>query len=137
MADVTFIDHSREAIEAMQEAVNAALDAMGLQAVSHAKNNLTAAGRVNTGNLRNSISHAVHEGVAYIGTNINYALYVEMGTGVYIAGGRKSPWAFQDADGNWHFTRGIPPSHFLKNAAADHVDEYKSIAETVIKAHQP
>lgn len=141
MADVKLIDNSDEAIEAMHTAVEAALEAIGQQAVTHAKQNITEAGRVDTGALRNSVSHivATDENAVYVGTNQEYAVFNELGTGIYLdgGGGRQTPWAYQDAKGEWHRTRGIRPIHFLKNAVQDHTDEYKSIAETVIKAHQP
>lgn len=141
MSTVRFTDNSAAAIEAMNEAVEAALEAIGQQAVSHAKSNITEAGRVATGALRNSVSHlvATDEKAVYVGTNQEYAVFNELGTGIYLdgGGGRQTPWAYQDANGNWHRTRGMQPIHFLKNAVQGHESEYQSIAEQVIKAHQP
>lgn len=137
MADVKFIDNSDEAIEAMHTAVEAALEAIGQQAVSHAKSNITEAGRVDTGALRNSVSHVVatDENAVYVGTNQDYAVYHELGTGIYTEGGRgrQTPWSYRDAKGEWHRTRGIRPIHFLKNAAANHTDEYIRIIEQTMK----
>lgn len=132
MADVKIIDHSDEVLKALSEAEEAALEAMGQQGVSYAKTNITEAGRVDTGALRNSISHLVveKETAVYIGTNMEYAIYNELGTGIYAEGGRgrKSPWAYQDAKGNWHRTNGMRPIHFLKRAASEHGKEYQAIA---------
>ena len=140
MSDVTFIDNSDEVIAAMSEAVEAALEAIGQQAVSHAKSNITEAGRVDTGALRNSVSHlvATDEEAVYVGTNQEYAVFNEMGTGIYLdgGGGRQTPWSYQDAKGTWHRTSGMPPIHFLKNAVQGHEDEYKAIAEQMIKSHE-
>lgn len=140
MADIRFTNNSDEAISEMNEAIEAALEAIGQQAVSHAKSNITEAGRVDTGALRNSISHLVDksEETVYIGTNQEYAVFNELGTGIYLdgGGGRQTPWSYQDAKGNWHRTSGMKPIHFLKRAAQDHADEYKAIAEHVIKSHQ-
>lgn len=140
MADVRFTDNSDDAISEMREAIQAALEAVGQQAVSYAKSNITEAGRVDTGALRNSISHLVDMGeeAVYIGTNQEYAVFNELGTGIYLdgGGGRQTPWSYQDAKGNWHRTSGMPPTHFLKRAAQDHADEYAAIAEQVIKSHQ-
>ena len=36
-----------------------------------------------TGILRNSITHEVEGNKAYVGTNISYAPYVEIGTGIF------------------------------------------------------
>lgn len=125
--DIIFTDNTGEIIRAVEEAAEAALEACGNQAVSHAKTVITEASRANTGALRNSVSHRVQGKDCYIGTNMSYAIFHEYGTGIYIAGGRKSPWAFQDSNGNWHMTRGVPPIHFLKHAAEDHAAEYKEI----------
>lgn len=131
MADVQFrlTDNSEAVLKALDQTTQAALEACGQQAVSHSKSIVTAAGRVKSGALRNSINSIVSGKTAYIGTNISYAKYHEMGTGVYIAGGRQSPWAFQDEKGKWHMTRGVSPIHFIKNAVADHVAEYKRIIQ--------
>ncbi len=128
-----FTDHSREYLSEFERASRAALEAVGNQAVSHAKNNVTAAGRKDTGKMRNDISYRVQGKDVYVGTNTKYAPFHEMGTGIYISGGRKSPWAYQDAEGNWHFTRGLPPIHFLKRAAQEHIAEYKAILKRIFK----
>ena len=137
MSDVTITDNSDEVLDAMTRAVLASLEAVGQQAVTHAKQNITEAGRVDTGALRNSVSHAVDRGenAVYIGTNQEYAVFHELGTGIYLegGGGRQTPWSYQDAKGEWHRTRGIRPIHFLKNAAADHSDEYIAIMEKTMK----
>ena len=62
---------------------------------------------------------------------------VELGTGIYATGGngRKSPWVWRDKNGKYHFTRGMKPTHFMKNALSrqDHVDEYREIYEKQLK----
>ena len=134
MADVTIIDRSEEVLSALSTQIEAALEACGQQAVSHSKQNITQAGRVDTGALRNSMNHLVQGDTCYVGTNTDYAIYNEMGTGVYIGGGRNTPWAFQGSDGKWHRTRGMKGIHFLKNAIANNVDEYKKIIEQQLKS---
>ncbi len=75
---------------------------------------------VKTGNLRSSITHKVTplamEGV--IGTAIDYAPYVEVGTGIYstMGGGRQGGWVYVDASGQGHHTMGSRPQPFLKPA---------------------
>ncbi len=88
---------------------------------------------VDTGGLRNSISHKVHEDNAYIGTNKEYAAYVELGTGKYYKGGRQDPWVYKDEKGNWHMTHGQRAQPYLKPAAADHMQTYKNIIEDEMK----
>ena len=129
------VDNTDKILKELEQQCKAALEACGNQAVTHAKQNITSAGRVDTGALRNSISHQVEDDTCYVGTNQEYAIYNEYGTGIYVEDGtgRQSPWAFQDKNGEWHMTHGMKPIHFLKNALADHVDEYKKIIEQQLK----
>lgn len=129
--NVTFRDNSKEVLSAMQEAAAGALELCGLTAEGYAKKLCP----VDTGNLRNSISHTVDEGemAAYIGTNIAYAPYVELGTGRYVAGGRPTPWVYRDERGNWHWTRGNPAQPFLVPAVRDHAQTYRSILANELK----
>lgn len=135
MADVEIRleDNSEEVLEALKAAALRALERCGLQAEGYAKD-LTP---VDTGNLRNSITHQVSEDglEVYIGTNVEYAPYVELGTGVYAegGGGRPTPWVYQDEKGQWHWTRGNPAQPFLKPAVADHAQTYRNIIEDELK----
>lgn len=131
---VTFEDHKDEILEAMQEQVAEALEAVGMDAASTAANNVDAAGLVDTGTLKNSISHAVDGNTVYVGTNVSYAIYHELGTGKYAeSGGRQDPWRYQDREGNWHTTSGVPAKHFLKAAVEMHASEYAQIISDKLK----
>lgn len=74
---------------------------------------------VDTGDLRNSITHEVDDGVGIVGTNKEYAPYVEFGTGIFAVegNGRDTPWSYQDDKGEWHTTVGQKPQPFLEPAA--------------------
>lgn len=130
--DVNITDNSEEFIKAMEQKKAAALEAVGISAEAHAKL-LTPVGI--TGRLRSSISHAVKGDDVYIGSNLYYAPFVELGTGIYASDGkgRKSPWAYQDSKGVWHNTRGIKPRHMLKKAASEHTQEYKDIIKRIME----
>ena len=132
---VKFEDHKEEILEAMKEQVAAALEAIGMDASSTAANNVDAAGLVDTGTLKNSISYAVEDTTVYIGTNVSYAIYHELGTGQYAegGGGRQDPWRYQDSKGNWHTTSGVPAKHFLKSAVESHSTEYQRIITDTLK----
>ena len=93
--------------QASNEAIARALEAIGLQAEGYAKMLCP----VDTGNLRNSITHTYDsfERKAYIGTNVEYAAYVEYGTSK---------------------TKAQP---YLKPAVTDHADEYKQMVEYFLK----
>jgi HK97 gp10 family phage protein len=120
-------DHSDEVLAALQEAAERALEKCGLVAEGYAKR----LAPVDTGNLRNSITHKVdpEEPAVYIGTNSEYGAYVELGTGKYYPGGRPTPWKYQDANGNWHWTAGNKAQPYLKPAVADHANQYRAIIE--------
>lgn len=72
--DVTITDNSGEFLNALPEQIEQALTAIGITAESYAKDICP----VDTGRLRNSITHAVDmsENAAYIGTNVEYATFV-------------------------------------------------------------
>ena len=95
---ITLIDNSGLARESLEAACLQALEKCGLTAEGYAKLMCP----VDTGNLRNSITHQVQptELACYIGTNSEYGAYVELGTGKYYPGGRPTPWGRQDARGN-------------------------------------
>ena len=108
--EVKVTNNSQIFIDAKNEAVAAALEAMGLTAERHAKEDSP----VDTGRLRNSITHAVDEGeqAVYIGTNVEYAKYVELGESAKHTTGK---------------------AHFLRDAASKHGTEYKRIAENILR----
>lgn len=75
-----------------------------------------------TGELRRSITSKVEhtedgiQGVIY--TPLEYAPYVEYGTGLFAEnGGRQDvPWHYQDDKGEWHTTSGQHPQPFMRPA---------------------
>ena len=131
---VTFNDYSDEVLEAFDEACERALERCGNQAEGYAKD----LAPVDTGALRNSISHKVvdSEPAAYIGTNSEYGAYKEFGTGHYstIGGGTpKGKWAYLDEEGNWRIGKPQPAKPFLKPAVANHAQTYKNIIKDELK----
>lgn len=125
------IDNSGEISKKIKAAIQRALERIGMQGESFAKDYITMQKAVDTGALRNSINHKVrtNENAVYIGTRKEYAIYVELGTGKYYNGGRNTPWVYQDAKGNWHMTHGQRARPYLKPAAANHTQTYKNIVE--------
>ena len=101
----TYKDNTDEVLAALERAKKRGLEAIGLTAEGYAKKDTP----VDTGRLRNSISHATDDEAAYIGTNVEYAPYVELGA------------------------RGRPGVHMLKRSATEHTDEYKRIMEDALK----
>lgn len=129
---ITLEDHSAEVLEALESACQRALEKCGLVAEGYAKKLCP----VDTGNLRNSITHTVAdsgERAAYVGTNSEYGVYVECGTGIYYPGGRQTPGVYQDEKGDWHLTNGQRAKPFIKPAVAEHGEQYKRIIEAELK----
>ncbi len=61
MVTVHIEDHSDEVLAALENALDRAAMAIGERAVTHAKDNITRQGAVDTGRLRNSITYEVIE----------------------------------------------------------------------------
>lgn len=129
-------DHSAEVYKELEAACQRALEKCGLVAEGYAKKLVNSPGKFGTGALRNSITHTVTnsgERAAYVGTNSEYGVYVECGTGIYYPGGRQTPWVYQDAKGDWHLTHGQRAKPFIKPAVADHAAQYTRIIEQELK----
>ena len=86
-----------------------------------------------TGALRRSITSKVEgsgnelRGVVF--TPLEYAPYIEFGTGLFAEeGGRMdAPWNYQDDEGNWHSTSGQKPQPFMRPALDENREEIKRI----------
>ena len=104
MVDVNFTNNADDILRLLEKGKRNALTAIGATAETYAKK----ATPVDTGRLRNSISHAVDGEVAYIGTNVEYAPDVELGTSRAKA------------------------HHMLQKAATEHSAEYKRLAEDAV-----
>lgn len=125
------------------EAVGLAMEAHVVEAAPVGTPESTSIKNYHGGNLRKSITHKVIGDTVYVGTNMRapngspYPVYVEYGTGIYATdgNGRKSPWVWRDKNGKYHYTRGIKPTHFMRNAlsSASHIKEYKEIYEKQLK----
>lgn len=87
------------------------------------------------GDLRRSItSKVVNDGNEVTGTiftPLEYAPYVEYGTGLFAeSGGRKDvPWHYQDDEGEWHSTSGQHPQPFMRPALNENREKILEIIE--------
>lgn len=92
---------------------------------------------VDDGTLRASITHEIDPAalVAEVGTNVEYAPYVEFGTGIFAANGdgRKTPWTYQDAEGKWITTAGQHPQPFLVPALERNIEKIKADIANAMK----
>ena len=113
--EVTLTSNKDEILDALGEQLGQGMIAIGMAAESNAKVEITRAvydtpespNYVRTGRLRNGISHAVsvEEQAVYIGTNVEYGPFVELGTSKMAA------------------------RPFLKPAAENYGEEYKGLLE--------
>lgn len=131
MAEVVLKINADQIKSGMENAVLIALEKCCLVAEGYAKG----AAPVDTGNLRNSINHAVHGNQGVIGTNCEYASYVEFGTGKgNVEGGTDAKhWRYKDKLGHWHTGHPQPPRPFLRPAIGNHINEYKFIIMNTLK----
>ncbi len=104
---VKFTDNSKAVLSAFDKAMHNGLTAVGMTAEGYAKKDTP----VDTGRLRNSVAFEVvdDENAVYIGTNVEYAPYVELGT------------------------RFMPARPFLRPAATEHGEEYRGLMEAAMK----
>jgi HK97 gp10 family phage protein len=101
------ISHKKEFYDEYNKRVDKALTILGLVAERYASDICPK----DTGRLQGSITHKpnLSEKAVYIGTNVEYAPYVELGTSRQTA------------------------QPYLRPAATDHVDEYTDIVKRVLK----
>ena len=89
-----------------------------------------------TGALRRSISSTVKGTEGIVFTPLEYAPYVEYGTGLFAEkGGRKDvPWYYKDEEGKWHKTSGQHPHPYMRPALNENREEVlRLIKEGIIK----
>lgn len=85
------------------------------------------------GDLRRSITSKVEvegkEAIGTVFTPLEYAPYVEYGTGLFaeVAGRKDVPWHYQDDEGEWHSTSGQHPHPYMRPALDDNIDRVKEL----------
>lgn len=107
---IKLTDNTELFLSAYERALHNGLEAIGMTAETYAKKELYPGHGLDTGRLRNSITYAVetNEKAVYIGTNVEYAPHVELGTSK---------------------SKAIP---FLKPAATQHTAEYERILKAAL-----
>ena len=102
-------DNAKLIEEAINRAIATALEEMGLAAERFAKGNLTRNHSVDTGRLRNSVTHAIDmdEEAVYVGTNVEYGPYVELGT----SRSKAKPYLHPAAEEHGAYYRDIMKKH--------------------------
>ena len=136
---VQITDNSAEALAELTRAKARALETIGLKAEGYAKR-LCPVGTVEStgikgyrgGTLRNSITHTVSGDVLSVGSNVEYAPYVELGTGPHFE--PPPDWeTFSSKRGSGVGRGYVKPRRYLQPAIEEHAGEYKTIAENELK----
>ena len=128
MSDVQITDNSAEVKAALEQAKARAREIIGGKIESYAKGLVP----VDTGALRNSITHAVDGDTVIAGSAILYAPYVELGTGKEYS--PPPEWMENNAPrGAGIISRSVKPRPYLRPAVENHIDEYKNVIETELK----
>lgn len=93
-----------------------------------------------TGALRRSIESKVEgdskQVIGTVYTPLEYAPYVEYGTGLFAEnGGRQDvPWCYQDDNGEWHTTYGQDPQPYMRPALDENEKEIlRLLQEALLK----
>jgi HK97 gp10 family phage protein len=86
------------------------------------------------GDLRRSITSKVEDGVGIVFTPLEYAPYVEYGTGLFAEeGGRQDvPWHYKDDEGEWHSTSGQHPQPFMRPALNENREQILRILKEAL-----
>ena len=128
MATVDITDNSAEVRAALEQAKARALEIIGGKIESYAKGLVP----VDTGALRNSLTHAVDGDTVIAGSAILYAPYVELGTGKDYS--PPPEWMENNAPrGAGIISRSVKPRPYLRPAVENHIDEYKNVIETELR----
>jgi phage gpG-like protein len=118
-------DNTKEILKATDEAIYNALYIIGAKAADYA----AGLAPVDTGRLKNSLTHevAMDEKAVYVGTNVEYAPYVEFGH-------RQEVGRYVPAIGKRLVKAYVPAKPFLKPAIVNNLEEYKGIIESELRA---
>ncbi len=128
---MVFKDNSMEGKERLKKAAAKWL----LQACILVEGQAVLLAPVATSRLKQSIDYIVDDDelVGYVGTNVDYAIYVEFGTGEFAenGNGRKGGWMYKDPSGEWFFTRGMEPQPYLRPAFRQTKGQIEALARSI------
>ena len=137
MADIEIKEnHTDEVLKALDEAAPKILEMIGIKAEKYAKA-LCPVGTVEStgkkgyrgGTLRNSITHQIDDDTVLVGTNVEYAPYVELGTGPNFT--PPPEWeSFDTPKGSGVGHGYVKPRPYLRPAIEEHRAEYEQIIKS-------
>ena len=122
-----------EGIEEVLDSIDSLADLEGLQsALGKACAVVEASAKQkapkDTGALARSITSKIEDTEGIIFTPLEYAPYVEYGTGLFAEeGGRSTPWIDKDDTVGWHKTSGQKPQPFMRPALEENREKIINI----------
>ena len=138
---VQFTDNSDRALNELERVKARILSTIGMKAERYAKKLCPVGTTESTGKkgyrggtLRNSINFRVNvtTDTLEVGSNVEYAPYVELGTGPHFV--PPPEWErFEAEKGKGVGKAYVKPRPFIRPAIEEHRDEYKKIAERELK----
>ena len=143
----------------LQQKLRLFVERLAQEGVETAKANITTFDAIFTGELLNSIHEesgvsTKDTAIFYVKADSEHAIFVEVGTGiigaqtqyhgklpVMYAQGKtihktengKYGWFYQDANGDWWFTEGMPSRPFMYNASIHMRERIEKLAKEVFK----
>ena len=120
---VKYTSHASEVLSQLKQAKARSLEIIGGTAEGHAKTNIRDNNSVISSRLINSMTHQkVDESTVAIGTDVEYAIYVELGH-------NQQPGRYVPAIGKRLVASHVAAKPFLKPALEGHKDEYVRIVK--------
>ena len=134
-----FTDNSSHFLRELDEAKQKILETIGQKAERYAKKlcpvgtpESTGIAGYRGGTLRDSITHRVEDDVMELGSNVEYAPHVELGTGPHFI--PPPGWEnFTTEKGSGNGRAYVKPRPHIQPAITDHVGEYETITERELK----
>lgn len=129
---VEYKSYKDEVLEAIKEAEQAALLAVGMMAVGQA----VLLAPVDSGKLRQSVDYQLDNEKVLIGSYSSYSIYVEKGTGIYAEdnNGRKTSWVYWDnKHDKYVMTNGSKPQPFIMPSVMSNKKKIIAIFEEELK----
>lgn len=133
-------DNTQQALKAVEEAAEMMMEAIGIKAEKYAKALCPVGTPESTGikgyrggTLRNSITHVANKDSVQIGSNVEYAPYVELGTGPFFT--PPPDWEkFGSSKGGGGGHGYVHPRKFLQPAIQNHAKEYEKMCQKILNS---
>lgn len=131
-----FAQYSKRLSKAASNAAVGAAQNAGEILTEELKSALISSGHVGSGELVNSLQFEVtrEDDTVYVrcfsdaeaDNGVKYIDFIENGTGIYREGGRRTPWRYQDRNGDWHTTSGMEADPFAEPVREEAANIIKS-----------